>query len=68
MRVPPLPIVKNDGERARAHPGFSERYRFYIGPISPHGLKSVDDLAAGGEPDALMLLHMGDGPLEVFDA
>src|SRR4029077_15746303 len=31
-------------------------------------LVGVDDLAAGGEPDALPLLHVRDGALEIFDA
>ena len=30
-------------------------------------LVSLDDLASGGEPHAMMLFHMGDGALQVFD-
>src|ERR1700752_3597469 len=31
-------------------------------------LVGVDDLAAGGEPNALVLLHLGKRALQVFDA
>src|SRR5205085_12065831 len=31
-------------------------------------LVGVDDLAAGGEPDALVLLHLGKRALEILDA
>src|SRR5262249_59674225 len=31
-------------------------------------LISVDDLTAGGEPNGIVLLHLGDGPLQIFDA
>src|SRR5215467_9818483 len=38
-------------------------------PISSrHSLIGVDDLAAGGKPHALVLLHVGDGALQIFDA
>jgi hypothetical protein len=33
-----------------------------------HALIGIDDFAAGGEPDPLMLLHVGDGALEILDA
>src|ERR1700693_5063091 len=36
--------------------------------VSHRALVGVDDLASGGKPHALMLFHMGDGSLQVFDA
>src|SRR5262249_403062 len=36
-------------------------------PTSSHILVCVDDLAPGRKPYALMLLHMRDGALEIFD-
>jgi hypothetical protein len=31
-------------------------------------LISLDDLAAGGKPNGIVLLHLGDRPLQIFDA
>src|SRR5262245_5296856 len=40
----------------------------YRSPRSHRALEGVDDLAAGGEPHARMLLHVGDRALQISDA
>src|SRR5262249_936662 len=49
----------NDARSRRSLPRYWTLHRALVG---------VDDLAAGGEPDALPLLHVRDGALEIFDA
>src|SRR5258705_7760015 len=46
-----------------AVPG-DQRYRR---AASSDALIRLDDLAAGGEPHALVLLHVSDGALQIFD-
>src|SRR5215813_8611416 len=62
------------GRRQRPKRCFdTRRFRtFDDGPSALAGgmraLISVDDLTAGGKPDGIVLLHLGDRPLQIFDA